>query len=178
MSQSVHSVLDWIEEEDSSVEKNSEGMSAYTANPSYLDKAKLDEGYEPKTRRRDSQPRYSILSKKRSIEEIFDRDSRGMKKSRSSKGQPKQHFIKNKKFGGNYPPGKFWSFFTESLKYLPLWFPNVRNSLLEIISYWKIVLSKCRAKNVPARAKVPEPRKVLQDRWPRRGLPNSALLSL
>jgi len=82
------------------MERMSEQNSTHTVDPRYLSKAKLDESLRKTSAMNSEVQRYSILSKKKSVEEIFSRDAYRMRKIRSQKGQPRQQYlIKNKKYG-------------------------------------------------------------------------------
>mmetsp|Transcript_4801 Transcript_4801/g.4540 ORF Transcript_4801/g.4540 Transcript_4801/m.4540 type:complete len:117 (-) Transcript_4801:39-389(-) len=71
----------------------SEGKSIRTVDPRSLAKAKLEEEDMRDSTMRSEAPRYSILAKKRSVEEIFSRDTLKIKKMRSQQIQPRQQFL-------------------------------------------------------------------------------------
>ena len=101
-SNSVHSVLEWIDEEDSNMERNSDGMSAHTWDPRYFSKNKYTDALTKAVSNRE-RPSYSILARKLNDEDLLKLTT--MRNGRGTLVQPRQQYlIKNRNYKGKH----FW----------------------------------------------------------------------
>jgi len=91
-SNSVHSILEAIDEEGSSVNSQADGLSNHTADPRYFSKNQYTEVLSNVASVNRERPSYSILAKKLSDDDLLMHTTM-MKKSRSTMHQPRQQYL-------------------------------------------------------------------------------------